>query len=116
MRAIQPLAIRRECQIAGAPSRRQSLGFLPALNVDDRNVAAEAIGDIECLAIAVDRDSVRLKARNQDSHDFELMDIDYRDGVVPRVGDEKLLSARRQGYAAGDVAHRDYPYDLAGPR
>ena len=71
MSAIDPLSAGGQRQVAGAASGEKPFGFLPALEVDDGDVAAQAIGDIERRVAAVRDDSAGLLSGGQRLHDVQ---------------------------------------------
>src|SRR5579864_6459242 len=60
--AIDPSTVRRKGQVACSAAREQTFGFLPALEIDDGDVSAEAVGNIKCSTVAVQNNSARLRS------------------------------------------------------
>ena len=114
VRAIDPLSVRRQCQVAGAAARQQALGLLPALEVDHGYVAAQAVRDVERRAVAVRDDSARFRSGGQRLHDLQRRRVDHRHGVGPGIGDVELTAIGRQRDAARHAADGNAADDFAG--
>src|SRR5579864_987992 len=76
VRAVDPFAIWRKGKIAGAASGKQALDFYSAREVDDRNVAAEPVCDVQGRPRFIENHSGWLKSGRQSLHDFARGRVD----------------------------------------
>ncbi len=114
VRAIDATAVGRERQVGGAAAGEQTLGLDAARQVDDRDIVAHAVGDVEEVAFRVGEGGVGLVPRRQFAEDFQGFDADDGDGVAPGVGDVEEAAIGGEGDAFGVLAYADAAADGIG--
>ena len=107
-------AVGREDEVAGATATCEALLLDAGGDVDDGDIVADAIGDVEGSAGLVEDCVDWFSAGGDGAHDGASGEVDYGDGVFPRIHDVELSGVGGEREAAGHVANGNARGDFAG--
>jgi len=89
-----------------APGRYQAALVAPAIEVDNRYIAADAVPCIQKLAAPIHRHARWLEARRKIADEAKRYCVDFADTVRPGIRDIDPRSVRPDGNAARQPAYR----------
>src|SRR5579863_4244062 len=95
-------------------SSQKTLDFGATLDVNYRDVAAEAIGDVQKLTVRIGHDTGRFESGGKSLDDLPGRRVDHRNRVGPGVGDVEAAAIRSERDSAWNPADGNFARDLAG--
>src|SRR5579862_9365302 len=107
MRAVNRLTIRRQCEITCTTTGHEPFDFLSALQIDNRNIAAEAIGYVQDVPPAVENHTCRLEPGAQCLHDSQCCSVDDRNGIGRSIRYIEAEAIRCQRNSSRKVTNLD---------